>query len=329
MSPCVPYELQRGTWRVFYVLLKRSGTPVWHEPIGFGASGRAGLTGLYGVSGGAERSWGDLETTMCSRETLGCLHQSSVTHVGRRDPADGKGLIGLIRKPTGTRSATGTMYRSLMMVLSTVKIIAIIAMPQRGETSDGLIPPLAHVTWCLGAASTSEGCGQAIAGRTEWNNDWCNRTARLRTGELSLSNALRGAVLDIILVPAEDETLWLGSSFGGLVGDVLNELARNGGFTWNAFVVRPPQTGDAYGGSWNNWMVDWVNRADLVAAWMYDNAARRENGISFPHSFYELSPVLVVANLGQTEQAWWQGDLMAFLQPFSAELYAYNSSGAP
>ena len=50
----------------------------------------------------ARRSWGDLETTMCSRETLGCLHQSSVTHVGRRDPADGKGLIGRFSKPTGT-----------------------------------------------------------------------------------------------------------------------------------------------------------------------------------------------------------------------------------
>lgn len=210
------------------------------------------------------------------------------------------------------------MRRSLVL-LSTVS--AVLAMPQRGETTEGLIPPLARVTWCLGLASPSEGCGQATAGRTEWNNDWCNRTARLRNGELSLSESLRGAVLDIVLVPDEDETLWTGSSFGGLVGDVLNELAGKGGFSWNAIVVRPPQTGDVYGGSWNAWMEDWVNRADLVAAWMYDSAARRENGIAFPYSFYELSPVLIVADLGAADKAWWQGDLMAFLQPFSTELW--------
>ena len=137
---------------------------------------------------------------------------------------------------------------------------------------------------------------------------------------MELSNALRGAVIDIVLVPDEDETLWSGNSFGGLVGDVLNDLAGRGGFTWNAIVVRPPHTGDAYGGSWNAWMQDWVNRADLIAAWMYDSGARREKGIAFPYSFYELSPVLVVADLGLVEQQWWEGDLMAFLQPFSMDL---------
>ena len=102
MSPCVPYELQRCTWRVFYVLLKRSGTPVWHEPIGFGASGRAGLRAFAELVV-ARRSWGDLQTTMRSRETLCCLHQSSVSHVDRRYPTARKDSIGRCSKPTGTR----------------------------------------------------------------------------------------------------------------------------------------------------------------------------------------------------------------------------------
>ena len=94
----------------FDVLLKPMSAPVWHEPIGFGASGRAGLRAFAELVV-ARRSWGDLETTMCSRETLGCLHQSSVTHVGRRDPTDGKGLIGRCSKPAGQYQVKSKLRR--------------------------------------------------------------------------------------------------------------------------------------------------------------------------------------------------------------------------
>ena len=241
----------------------------------------------------------------------------------------GEGGVGLcfagptVVGPWVGRSNHISLFDTMHPVL--VALGVIYAMPQSGNTSDGLMPPLASVTWCLGAASSAEDCGPAIQGRTDWNNDWCGREARLRSGELELSDALRGAVIDIVLVPDEDETLWSGNSFGGLVGDVLNDLASRGGFTWNAIVVRPPHSSDVYGGSWNLWMRDWVNRADLIAAWMYDSGDRRDQGISFPYSFYELSPVLVVADLGLIEQQWWQGDLMAFLQPFSKDLCARPS----
>ena len=45
--------------------------------------------GLRGV-GVVLRSVGDLLSTVCSRETLDCLHQSSVSQVCRRDLADGQ-----------------------------------------------------------------------------------------------------------------------------------------------------------------------------------------------------------------------------------------------
>ena len=81
--------------------LKPLDLPVWHGPIGFGASGRAGLRAFAELVV-ARRSWGDLVTTVRSRETLSCLHQSSVSQVCRSDPTAGKDLIGRCSKPTGT-----------------------------------------------------------------------------------------------------------------------------------------------------------------------------------------------------------------------------------
>ena len=109
-----------------------------------------------------------------------------------------------------------------------------------------------------------------------------------------------------------------------MVGDALREIAEEGEFEWNAIVVRPPNTEDAYGGSWDKWMVDWTQRADMIAAWMYDMPWRRDMGIDYPYAFYELSPVLLVretdASAGGANSLLW--DRLTFIfTPFDAYLW--------
>ena len=137
-------------------------------------------------------------------------------------------------------------------------------------------------------------------------------------------------MLDIILVPAEDETLYAQPLDGepayyyGLVGDALREIAEEGEFEWNAIVVRPTNKDDVYNGSWDKWMMDWTQRADMIAAWMYDVPWRRDMGIDFPYSFYELSPVLLVRETDgvrrRRRQPVW--DRLTFIfKPFDAYLW--------
>ena len=60
-----------------------------------------------------------------------------------------------------------------------------------------------------------------------------------------LAEGLNGVVLDVILVPDEDETLFLTDKEGrqyvsGLVGDAVNAMAEGGNFRWRGIVVNPP-----------------------------------------------------------------------------------------
>lgn len=60
-----------------------------------------------------------------------------------------------------------------------------------------------------------------------------------------LEEGLAGSILDVILVPDEDETLFLTDLksrvyVGGLVGDAVNALAEGGNFQWRGIVVNPP-----------------------------------------------------------------------------------------
>jgi hypothetical protein len=63
---------------------------------------------------------------------------------------------------------------------------------------------------------------------------------------------LRGRVLDVAIIPADDDVTWNEGppgSFGGMVGNGLRDIALVGGFTWNVYVVSPPD--EAYRHSWD------------------------------------------------------------------------------
>ena len=51
-------------------------------------------------------------------------------------------------------------------------------------------------------------------------------------------------------------------------------------------------------------MKDWTNRADLVAAWMYDTDTRREMGLLYPKTFADLSLTLVARVQKDTKSFW-------------------------
>lgn len=179
---------------------------------------------------------------------------------------------------------------------------------------------------CEDGRRSDASCGPATVHRTRFNNDLCARRASVVAGNITLRQALRGAVLDIVLMPKEDETLWLRNSrgeyyFSGIVGDALTYAATAGGFEWNAIVVEPPSSADVYAGSWDAWLSDWINRGDLVAVWFYDTTIRREIGASFPHSFYNLSPVLLVEERDTTEPFNAYRFFFSYLMPFSWQLW--------
>lgn len=152
--------------------------------------------------------------------------------------------------------------------------------------------PLNEVHICDDDPNTQshEACGPAVPNRAVFTTDLCKLQLDVDSGRVDLMDALRGQTVDIILVPEEDAATLTGTrseprgdlTFAGssIVGDVLQRTAERGGFRFNAIVVKPP--GAAYDGSWTRWMADWTNRADLVAAWMYETSKRLETGIDFP-----------------------------------------------
>ena len=189
-----------------------------------------------------------------------------------------------------------------------------------------LVPPIRSIVMCEDGRLSHEACGAASASRTQFNNNWCERLESVVSGNVTLRRALEGAVLDILLMPKEDETLWQQDAdgayyFGGLVGEVLSVLATEGGFEYNALIVEPPSSDDAYSGNWNEWMLDWSNRVDFIAAWMFDNTARREAGVKFPMSFYDLSPVLLAVETTVSPQIDFVRFFFSYLLPFSWGLW--------
>ena len=158
----------------------------------------------------------------------------------------------------------------LLLVVSLIAVLASDPFPDDGTTSVNLRAPLNSVTWCLQAPNSQADCGNATRNRRLWGNDWCSLFNQAHEGVLDPAKSLRGLVLDIALVPDEDEILWYeasglqGAYFGGLVGDMLNKVAELGGFTYNAYVIRPPHASDMYNGSWDGWMKDWVVSAQGI-----------------------------------------------------------------
>lgn len=179
---------------------------------------------------------------------------------------------------------------------------------------------------CEDGRLSHEACGAASANRTQFNNNWCARLESVVSGNVTLRQALQGAVLDIALMPKEDETLLHQNAdgayyFSGIVGEVLSVLATEGGFEYNAFVVEPPGPNDIYGGVWDKWMFDWSNRVDFIAAWMFDNPTRREAGLKFPMSFYDLSPVLLAIETTVSPPFDFFRFFFSYLLPFSWGLW--------
>ena len=198
-------------------------------------------------------------------------------------------------------------------------------MPQHGFMNQNLATGWASITWCLNQTTDAD-CGEARRGRTTFTLDLCAIDALVDLGNMSLSNALRGQIVDLLLVPEEDETIWVDngvdpSGFAGLVGDVLTDVAIRGGFQWHAYVVRAPKAGDAYDGNWNTWILDWTNRVDIIGAWMFDNPTRRAVGIEYPFNFYALDAIVVVVDRGGRQRSIFEMNWFAWIQPFKVSLW--------
>ena len=182
--------------------------------------------------------------------------------------------------------------------------------------------PMVALYDCRNASSSRADCGPAVPLRDDFE-DLCVSQQRLEAGRGRMSLSLQGQVIDIVVMPDEDETLILSDEhghvyLGGMVGELLNHLAQSGGFMYRAIVVMPP---DEEYENWTSWMQDWVNRADLVACWFYDTRDRRDKGITYPYNFYHLSPHLVVrrqetSNTREIIETWFR-----FLKPFTWDLW--------
>lgn len=168
-----------------------------------------------------------------------------------------------------------------------------------GVRTTNLAPHIAKVTNCLDNPTTSEACGELTPGRFTTSADWCARSNSFASGAINLHEALKGTEVDIIIVPAADDTEWQEGSPGnivGFVGSVLQDIATRGGFLINAYIIRGVSKGDptdTYDGSWTALLADWAPRGNMMANWWTDVSSRRALGVQYLASFYQLDITLI------------------------------------
>ena len=85
---------------------------------------------------------------------------------------------------------------------------------------------------------------------------------------------------------------------GGMVGDILNYIAAEAGFTYRIHVI-PEPTCQGFT-SWERWTIDQTSRADLVTQWTTDSWQRQTKGVSWPFHHLNLDPVLIVRAKGSS-----------------------------
>eukprot|EP00980_Cylindrotheca_fusiformis_P010161 scaffold2261_cov124-Cylindrotheca_fusiformis.AAC.9 len=111
----------------------------------------------------------------------------------------------------------------------------------------------------------------------------------------------------------------------GIFVVILDELARRGKFSWRDSFGRvlPPShygvnpiNGASY--SWTDVLHNAVQSYDFSFAEWVHNQERRELGISFPVGWYDASTILVQSSVRDKVKF----DIMAFLRPFSNEVWA-------
>lgn len=143
--------------------------------------------------------------------------------------------------------------------------------------------------------SSNDACGTALPYRAQFDPNFCPAWEQLQAGNLSLINALRGMVIDVVIVDPGVEAVVRVDQYGqawiqGMTGEIINEIAIAGGFRWRAlFVAGPDEDYRNSSRSWvggespvNNWLVDWANRADILTTWFDDSVDRRDAGKARP-----------------------------------------------
>jgi hypothetical protein len=197
-----------------------------------------------------------------------------------------------------------------------------------GVRTTNLAPHIASVTNCLDNPTTSSACGRLAPGRTSTSADWCTRADQYNNGTLKLHEVLKGTAIDVVIVPAADDTEWQEGSPGnivGFVGAVLQDIASRGGFQIHAYIIRGVSSSDptdTYGGAWTGLLADWAPRGDMVANWWTDVASRRTLGVQYLSSFYQLDITLVSrlnppdSGGSSDDSIWTFENTFAFLTPF-------------
>ena len=165
-----------------------------------------------------------------------------------------------------------------------------------------LVPPLVSATSCMSLTSMSDACGPLVPGRVNFTNNWCALKQQVESGALGFADVLRGTTLDITIIPEQNwvEAYWVETGgvgrLGGMVGDILNHIAVDAGFTYRLHALPKPEC-MGYPG-WERWTIDQVARADLVAQWTTDKWERQTLGVSWPFHHLNLDHVLVVRARG-------------------------------
>ena len=163
----------------------------------------------------------------------------------------------------------------LPAMLAAAWLSGLAAVQPYAQITETTASPLRKIIDCRGAGSGAAACGPAVPIRTTWTN-FCGLEA------IQNKTRLAGIVLDVVLIPSEDETLFLldaaGKTYlGGIVGEVLTQIATEGMFEFNAIVVDPPTFDEYHDGKiheddgdedeyhdWTAWAMDWTNRAGIT-----------------------------------------------------------------
>jgi hypothetical protein len=160
-----------------------------------------------------------------------------------------------------------------------------------------------------------------------YRNNVCQRQRAIWNGSLSLPNALQGLNITVLLPDYQNaspqDTLFklvdgkINENDPGLLGIIMDEVARRGGFHWrNSFATFNPLNDTEDGNrTWTDILI-WSIETFDVSNHVWGNSIERQAlGISFPTGWYDSS--IVIAERLDPDQTQKVINIWAFLNPFN------------
>lgn len=128
--------------------------------------------------------------------------------------------------------------------------------------------------------------------------NFCDRYNAIQNGTMVLKNVLRGLQLNVGLGNYAGSYFNYNTStgiqlYGGVVVEIMDELAKRGGFTWrDSFGIYDVPSGGE-NETWTDLLIWSTQTYDLTVDWWARNLDRMNMGVAFLRDWYDSSIILI------------------------------------